>query len=253
MSLQLKTPKKYQAKGRKRHLFRSWRWLRNLILIGGLAAAGYWIMNNREQFRIAVGNIANEAQNRAGEIELSRPSPTPTPDVTAALTAAVSAYSIGDFERAIEQYRIVITGEPNDVDAHYRLVYLLTITSSLGANEAKMNEALNVSEKTINANPEDPRGWAVRSMVLNWLDRPGEAISYANRALELDPNFVEAKAYLAEAYWRSDDREVASATIDEAIEDLRRIGSAPPETIAQVFRTKGWIADRQLEDRKSVV
>ncbi len=247
MSLHLKTPKKYQTKGRRRRLFRSWRWLRNLVLLGVLVAAGYWIINNRLTFRTAVGNIANEAQNRVGDIDITRPTPTPTPDVNGAMAEAISAYSIGDFERAIEQYRVVISGAPNDVDSHYRLVYLLVITSSLGTNQTKIDEALAVSEKAINANPEDPRGWAVRAMVMNWRDQPGQAISYANRALEIDPNFVEAKAYLAEAYWRSDDREIASATIDEAIEDLRRIGSAPPETIAQIFRTKGWIAERQLD------
>lgn len=256
MSLQLKTPKKYQPKGRRRHLFRSWRWLRNLILIGILVAGGYWIINNRELFRNAVGNVASQAGERVGEIQISRPTPTPTPNVTGALAEAVSAYSLGDFDRAIDNYRVVISGNPNDVDSHYRLAYLLVITSSLGADEAKMQEALEVSEKTINANPEDPHGWAVRAMVLNWLDRPGEAIAYANVALELNPDFVEAKAYLAEAYQRSalnnprlveTSQSIAVATIDEAIEDLRRMGAASPETIAQVFRAKGWISEYQLD------
>ncbi len=217
-------------------------------------------MNNRAVFRNAVSNIADRAGQQVGDIQISRPSPTPTPDVEGSLAEAISAYSLGDFERAIEQYRIVISGNLNDVDSHYRLAFLLVMTSSLGSNDAKMQEALEVSDKAINANPEDPRGWAVRAMVLNWLDRPGEAIAYASSALEIDPNFVEAKAYLAEAYWRSSEnpriasssQEIAAATIDEAVEDLRRMGSAPPETIAQVFRTKGWIAERQL-DRETAI
>jgi tetratricopeptide (TPR) repeat protein len=89
-------------------------------------------------------------------------------------------------------------------------------------------------------------------MALLWSEQFGPAVANALQALEINPNYVQAKAYLAEAYWRLDRDDLAVPTINEAVENLRAAGAASPETIAMVFRTQGYIAERRL-DRETAI
>lgn len=200
-----------------------------------------------------VNEAGQEAREMGGRLEDRIPvQPTPTPDVTDALVEANAAYQTGDFPRAIERYYQVLDGAPNDLESHYRLALLLTITSDLGANEAQLEAADLVADRAINAAPESPDGWAIKAMVQVWSDNYGAAIAYAQRALEIDPNYVQANAILAEAYWQIDRAEQAQTEIDEAVEYLRTVGAAAPETISTVFRTQGFIAERQLERETAI-
>ncbi|HLA42351.1 MAG TPA: tetratricopeptide repeat protein [Aggregatilineales bacterium] len=251
--MNLRTPKRYQRGGQRRRVFGSWRWRRNLILLVILAGFGYWVYYHPDQTRQSVDGIQERLGEFGNDIATRIPQqPSPTPNVGNELVAANAAYQSGDFRRAIENYRMVIAGQPNNLEAHYRLTLLLIITSNLGADQEQMQEALKTAEKTINADPEAPDGWAIKSMALLWADKPGEATAFAQQALEIDPDFVQAKAFLSQAYWEQDRTELAAATITEATEYLREQGSASPETVAMVFRTEGYIAERQL-DRETAI
>ncbi|MFP4322445.1 MAG: tetratricopeptide repeat protein [Anaerolineales bacterium] len=252
--MELRTPKRYRSGGkRERRLFGSLRWFRNLMLLIFASGAMYWAYNNQLIIREQVLGLQDDASRGIAGVQTAIPrQPTATPDVSNTLVEANSAYQTGNFNRAIELYEQVLAGAPNDVEAHYRLALLWAITSSLGDDEARIQNALDVSQRAIHAQPESPMGWTIRALALVWAGRIGEGIAYAQRALELDPNAVEAKAVLAEAYWRIERRELAVQNIQEAIDYLRTVGSADPETIALVFRTQGFIAERQL-DREAAI
>ena len=64
----------------------------------------------------------------------------------------------------------------------------------------RTGDALEYAEKAINANPYSAEAWAIRAWAQDWDGRSGEALSSALHALELDPASSRAKAYLAEAY-----------------------------------------------------
>lgn len=246
--MELRVPKRYRAGRRQRRIFGSWKWLRNLLLLLFFGWVAYWVYRHPEQLRQGAKDLRQNLNKQAKVIQETIPTQaTPTPDVSNDLVAANTAYQAGDYRRAIESYYKVIKGAPNDLEAHYRLALMLIITSDLGANTEQLQEALEVATKAINADPEAPDGWTIKAMAYVWLGDYGEAIAYALRALELDPNFVQAKALLAESYWKLDRADLAQQNINEALAYLRQVGSASPETIAIVFRTQGYIAERQLE------
>jgi len=251
--MQLRTPKRYRATQQKKRFFRSGRGLRNLVLLVLLVGAGYWLVNNPLVFRLAVEDLSRRANQQADALATRIPRPaTPTVDVSNTLAAANLAYQTGDFERAIESYAQVVRGAPNDEQAYYRYALLLVITSDFGTDRARLEQALRIGDQAINADPESPYGWTVKGMALAWAGRYGEAQSYAQRALELNPTFYQARAVLAESYWRMEKRELAQSTMDETVAALRAQGSADPETIALVFRMDGYIAERALNRERAI-
>jgi tetratricopeptide (TPR) repeat protein len=244
--MELRVPKRYRRS--QRRVLGSWRNLRNCFFVSLLVVAAYWFYLNQTLASQELRAFRESFYTQLPTLQASLPqAPTPTMDVTGATIDADTAYRTGDFERAIESYRQVIQGSPNLLEAHYRLGLLLLITSDLGENRAKIEEAVQVGDLAINADPEAPDGWAIKAMALVWAGDYGQALAYAQRALELDANFVQAQAFLAEAYWRLDERDLALTTIQAAVDYLRSIGSASSETVAIVFRTQGYIAERNLD------
>ncbi|NJL96119.1 MAG: tetratricopeptide repeat protein [Anaerolineae bacterium] len=250
MDYRLRTPKRYKPGKRGRRVFRSYKWLRNLLLIPALLYAGYLIYYNQSSFRAAMFNLGEQVSDAAENA--IPPTATPVIDVSNERIEAERTYRLGNYSAAIDNYQVVIQGAPNDILAHYRLAYLLIITSDLGANQEHLDEALSVAKRAINADPEAAEGWAVYAMALVWQDRNAEAISYASRALEIQPDFVMAQAFIAQAYWQSNLPELAEAEITEAVNFLREAGSASPETIAQIFRTQGLIYEGLLERETAI-
>jgi tetratricopeptide (TPR) repeat protein len=251
--MHLKTPKRYRPGRRERRFVGSWQSIRNLWLLVICGALAYWLYQNQLFLRQSMPGLRTDMQEAISGLSTAIPrAPTPTPDVVEEAVSADTAYQIGDFDRAIQTYNEVIKGQPNNPEAFYRLAYALIISSDFGANTAYLEQALQASTGAINADPEAPDGWAIKAWVLVWLERYGEAIAYAQRALEIDPTFVQATAFMAEAYWRLEEQEQADQLITEAVEFLRGQGSAPSETVAIVFRTQGYIAERQLDRDKAI-
>lgn len=242
--MQLRVPKRYQARKRQRELFKSKRifWLLFLVIIlGGLA---YFMMRDPKLFRDGAEDVAAAVQDQVDQArqDMFPVEPTATPDVRGDRAECDSAYLVGNMERVIETCRRALVGNPNNVELHYRLAYTLVITSSSGKNTARINEALEVANLTIAANPESPLGYAVRGMALDWAGEHNRALGSIERALELDPNSIIAKAHLANIYRNLGQPELAQATIEEALAEVIANGeSVDRETRAQVYRNYGRI------------
>ncbi len=234
----LRTPKRYRS-GRRRRLF-SWRKLFMLLAIPALAYGGWLIWLHQQALRQAVlpqiENVAQQVQTQvAPPVE-----PTATPDVLVAETSCENAYRVGDLEEAIKQCKALAEVKPNDVELYYRVTHLLVITSGFGRDEERMGEALQFAEKTINANPEAPHGWAIRAMALDWHGDYGLALASALHARALDSTFAPAYTFLGEIYQDLGQYEIAMGYLEQALElDTRGIA------VADTFRTQGlWYSNQ---------
>ncbi|NLX10072.1 MAG: tetratricopeptide repeat protein [Chloroflexi bacterium] len=230
----LRTPKRYRA-GRRRQLRLISRRMILLLIVTPLAVLAAWtIWNNRQAVRSAVvPPVETLAINVQTQIA-PRPTPTATPDVQLAQAGCVSAYQQGDLEEAITQCKILAESRPNDPDLYYRVAHMLTITSNFGRNRARLDEALEYAERTINANPSAPDGWAIRAMALDWRGEYGRALASAMHARSLDENFAPAYAFLAEVYHDLGQDETALSYAEQAI-------ALDTSGMADAFRIQGKI------------
>jgi len=237
----LRTPKRYQPGRRRRQLgLISRRTIVYLLLITGLGTLGWYLWNHQAEVRSAVvpqiESLADDMQTRVAP----RPTATVTPDLEVAQSGCMAAYQQGDLEEAVSQCRTLAEGSPNDINIHYQVTHLMIITSNFGSDAERINSALEFAEKTINANPELPHGWAIRAMALDWSGNYGAALASALHARALDENFGPTYAFLAEIYHDLGQDETALSYIEQA-KTLDTGGLA----IADALRTEGLIYSDQ--------
>ncbi len=236
----LRTPKRYRP-GRKRHLrLFSGRALVQLLLIVVLARVGWLIWEQRERVRTSVlpelENLAEAVQTQVAPA----PTPTATPDVVTAEIECTNAYRQGDLEQAIRHCTVLAEAHPNDVALHYQVAHTLVITSNFGQDTDRLSQALAFAEKTINANPLAPHGWAIRARALDWKGAYGEALASALHARALDETYAPTYAFLGEIYIDMGQYDTARSYLDQALE-LDTAGVA----VADTFRNLGLLYSNQ--------
>jgi tetratricopeptide (TPR) repeat protein len=146
----------------------------------------------------------------------------------------------GSLQEALSQCRVLAEGRPNDAKLHFQVTHMLIITSNMGADLDRMTEALQFAEKTINANPEAPYGWAIRAMALDWKGEYGPALASGLHAKALDEQFGPTYAFLGEIYQDLGQYDVAESYLQKALE-LDTAGLA----VADAFRNQGLLYSRQ--------
>jgi tetratricopeptide (TPR) repeat protein len=235
----LRTPKRYRRQRRQLRLF-SGRAFVTLLLIPLIGVMGWYMWGHQEQVRTSViphlENVRDTVQTQIAPA----PTPTATPDLVSAQAGCSSAAQQGQTEIAIQECKVLAEGHPNDVDLYFRLTYMLVTTSSFGRDTARMNDALAYAEKTINANPEKPQGWAIRAMVLDWDGEPEQALASALHAKALDDQFAPTYAFLGEIYHDLGQSDLGLSFLDQALK-LDTSGIA----VAYIFRTEGLIYSSQ--------
>jgi tetratricopeptide (TPR) repeat protein len=234
--MQLRIPKKYQPRRRRRHLI-SRRFMSLVLAAGMLSLLAYAIMQNPTPYREKIKGVGEDVVNQVknARAEMFPVQPTPTPDVRQELVGCDNAYLVGDLEEVIKTCSAALKGLPNDVNLHYRVAYAMVITSSGGGNTLRINAALDMAKQTIAASPESPLGWAVQAMALDFSRQHNLALGSVLRALELDPDLTIAKAHLANIYRNLGRPELATNAIESALIDLQSRGG-DNETQAQVYR-----------------
>lgn len=235
----LRTPKRYQTRRRRLRLV-SRRTLFVLLVIPLAVVAARFIWNNQEDLRSWLSpRIENLAEGVQTQVSV-RPTATATPNLQNAQVSCNSNYRQGDLQEAIRQCAILADNSPNDVDIYYRVAHMLVITSNFGRDQDQMERALTYADRTINANPEAPQGWAVRAMALDWLGDYGSALASALHAKALDERFAPTYAFLGEIYHDLGQNDVALGYLEQAIE-LDTSGIA----VADAFRTQGLLYSNQ--------
>jgi tetratricopeptide (TPR) repeat protein len=121
------------------------------------------------------------------------PPPTATPQPELVVQAAEAAYHSGDLGVASELYGQAAQIQPDNLDilAPYGRILVLN---------GQLDEAHVVADQMIAINPEDARGWAIKSRAYDWQGKYQDAVVAGLKAIELDNNYAPAHAYLAEAY-----------------------------------------------------
>jgi tetratricopeptide (TPR) repeat protein len=223
----LRTPKRYTRGQRRSPISLRWLWL--WILTPIVAFVGIQIYQNIDKIgppvHEAIYNLMDNAENSFATA--GAPTPMPTSDPSERLTRADGNWKEGRIEAAVQDYEAVAPSAPNNVTAHYRIAFGLL-------QEDQVADALDAAERTITSNPFSSDAWAIRAMALDWNGRYGEAIASALHALEIDPQNARAMAFLAEAYWDSEEPELASETANRAIE-------TNPDSF-EAYRVRGLIA-----------
>jgi tetratricopeptide (TPR) repeat protein len=223
----VRTPKRFT--GRQRRSLIPVRRVLGLALLLALIALGVTAIANRDAI---VGPVQDAIATRVAEVNMrlataNAPPPTPTRDPTADLIAGHNFWEQGSVDRAVTAYEAVLPSVPNDVETYRRV----TLGKVMQGN---VTEALADAERTVTADPFSSDAWALRAWVLDWDDRPGEAVASGLHALELDPDNARAMAYLAEAYRSLGQVERAEGLIAQALE-------INPDS-AEAYRARGLIA-----------
>lgn len=213
----------------------SMRWLWLWILTPIVAVVGYVIYLNADEIGPQIRDTISDTFDRAGGgiATMMAPTPLPTSDPTERLAAADNLWTQGSIEEALNSYGMLLVNAPNDVRSHYRYTYGLLV-------ERRDEEALEASERALNANPFAADVWAIRSWALSRNGFYAEAISAALQALSLDPGHAPALAFMAEAYLDAGQPALAEERVNQALE-------ADPESPEAYFARGRWNTDANFD------
>lgn len=137
-------------------------------------------------------------QSVAGQLGFIEMTPTPMPSQLA--TQANDLYWQGQLEGAADLLEQAVLQRPDNIDYIYEYGQLLIDLN-------RPDEALVLAERITAINPEDVRGFALRSRALVWRGEGAAAVPVGLAGLQLDPNFPPlyaalSRAYAATAAWR---------------------------------------------------
>lgn len=218
-----------------------------LLVIPVLAGVGWYVWNHQQVVRDAIIPEVEGVVDRVQTQVAPKPTPSATPDLALAQSTCLSADRLGNIEQAIVQCGIMAESTPNDPDLYYKVTHMLIISSNYGDDTARINQALEFAEKTINANPEAPHGWTIRAMALDWSGKSEQALASALHARMLDDSFAPTYAVLGSIYKELGKYDVAIGYLNEAI-TLDTSGLA----VADAFYTLGNLYN-DLGDREEAI
>lgn len=154
-----------------------------------------WMPEQASRFYILEGEILHTAEDFAAFYELMNAAVEQFPDdMKVRYSRALAAVEVGHLEILESDLRLVLSRDPNDVDA------LNALGFSLAAETERFSEAATLLEKAIQLRPDDP---AILDSV-GWLRyRQGQyelALEFLQRAYEKFPD-DEIAAHLGEVLW----------------------------------------------------
>ncbi len=208
----LRTPKRYQAGHKRRHMF-STRWLWLWILTPLVLVGGWLVYVNRDDLGPPIREFVSNAVDSisGGVATMVAPTALPTGDPGEHIVRGDNAWAQGAIEQAVKEYAAAVSGAPNDVRVHYRYTYGLLIDKDNA-------EALRAAEDTVTADPFSADAWAIRALALERNGKYAEAVASALQALVLDPKNANALAFMAETYLDADQPAQAEEKANQAVE-----------------------------------
>src|SRR5258708_2395064 len=128
---------------------------------------------------------------------------TATPPAIDYAVAADRAFWRGDLTTAVTNYREAVRQQPQNIDFMYELARMIIYNAydkRGAAQQDDWNEALTISSKAIEVNPNNAQAYTINCFALYTLGRSEDAVRACVRAIDLNAKEANAYAYLASAY-----------------------------------------------------
>ncbi len=145
-------------------------------------------------------------------------------------------YVIGDFENAIQQYRMASSKNPQDDNVKWLTSY---IEELIGKDEELMeNAAIEEYKEIVKAQPNSPTAHSGLAFLYHRRGRTDEAVAEWKTALQLEPGLPDALINLGIIYQKR-------GMIDEAIEQFEKLLEVQPGLsmihgmLGDLYREKG--------------
>jgi len=183
---------------RRRHGI--WRWLvlYVVIIIGFL----FFVDNNFSALQLLALSAVGQA-------------PPPTPFASDLANQGMQDYAAGDLQGAHDFLKRAVMQQPTNVDYLYN--YGRTLIE-LGADDDTLYaEAVQIGEQAIEANPNDPRGYAIKAKAMDLNGDSANAVPVGQAGLQVDRNFAPLYSALSGAYRDINRYDVAIQSAEQAI------------------------------------
>ncbi len=242
----LRTPKRYTKKGSRRSLLNlRWLWLyliAPVILIPSVLA---W------QFR---DDLSQRVSQLVGRVHIAVNAPTPTATIPAQDFQKLlhDAFQSARMNRAVDLLKQFTDSVPNETTFHSLMAELIILRGAYSgsADPAVLDDAYQAGQRAINANPESAEGWTAMALVLDWSNKPQDALPYVLRAQDLDPSSLMAQAVLAEIYHDLQKDDLAQQIIDKAIKSAKGANPINRAALAHAYYVKARILQDTGADGK---
>jgi tetratricopeptide (TPR) repeat protein len=165
------------------------------------------------------------------------PSPTPTRPPQAYIAEAEAYYGQGQLDEAISAYEQAASISPTDTSVHIRLAQFLILRQ-------RTAEAAQRAKEAVLLEPSSPQTLATLCRALDWEGEYAPALDACECSAELDPNYAEAYAYLAEVYADLNDWIPARQNAQKAV-DLNYQSM-------DAHRNQGYVLEKQGRYRQAV-
>lgn len=136
--------------------------------------------------------VSNVDHIRAEVLKTLSLAPQSTPLPSEFAYVAMESFYAGELDEAIASFQEAVRQRPDNIDYLYEL-------GSMLMEADRYTEALAIADHAIETNPDDPRGYALKSRGLIWSDPP-QAIQVAIQGIDRDPNFAPLYASQGVAY-----------------------------------------------------
>ncbi|MBE2181990.1 MAG: tetratricopeptide repeat protein [Anaerolineae bacterium] len=185
----------------RRRKRRWWLWISlYILLIGGFLFA---VDSN-------FGHLQTMALAAIGQ------APPPTPFASELATSAMQRYLAGNLPDAAALMGRAVEQQPTNVDYLYEYGRMLL---ELGDDTpAYYAQAVDMGDRAISANPNDPRGYALKARALDLSGDSAAAIPVGQAGLMVDRDFAPLYSALSNAYREIDRYDVAIQNAERAIE-----------------------------------
>lgn len=194
--MQLRTPKRYTPRGRQRRgcLINLRNWWLWLLAILALVI-GAGLVNIAPMLQEPINEFVGTQFANVESANATARAPTPTPTDSPVIYLNVANAA---YQRgAFDEAIAQYELAAGGMPNDASLYYRLT---HLLITNGRYGEALEWAERAINADPYDPLAWAVHGWALDWAGTPELGLASLFHALELDADNATARAFLAETY-----------------------------------------------------
>jgi tetratricopeptide (TPR) repeat protein len=187
--------------GDRRRRRGKWRWvLLYLLLLGGFL---YYVDSQFSRLQLMALEMVGQA-------------PPPTPFASELATRGMERFLAGNVAEAELLFEQAVAQQPNNVDYLYE--YGRVLLERAVDNDIYFARAIEVGDRAINANPSDPRGYALKALALSSSGDAPSAVPVGQAGLQVDRNFAPLYAALSDAYRQIDRYDVAIDMAEQAID-----------------------------------